>query len=78
MTITLKNVPDSIHKALKRRAAKHGRSLNKEVLVCLEAAVCLQPVDVDALLNDIRHHRAHLPGQLDDDLLIQARHAGRP
>lgn len=78
ITITLKQVPESIHAALKERAVKHGRSLNKEALACLEAAVRPRRVDVEILLSEIRHHRAQLPGQLDDDLLAQARHIGRP
>jgi plasmid stability protein len=38
-TITVRNVPDSVHRHLKRRAEEHRRSLNQEVLRVLEEAV---------------------------------------
>lgn len=77
-TITLKDIPRPIHSALKARARQHGRSLNREALACLEATVSPVKVDVDALLLRIRDHRATIPGHLDEDLLIAAKHAGRP
>jgi len=78
ITITLKDIPKSLHVALKHRARQHGRSLNREALACLEAAVSPTRIDVDALLNDLRQHRATLPGQLNDTLLHAARQTGRP
>ena len=39
MTITLKNVPRSLHLSLKRRAKLHQRSLNQEALHCLGASI---------------------------------------
>ena len=77
-TITLKDIPAPIHKALKKRAQQHGRSLNKEALACLEAAVQPKKVDTEALLADIQAHRATLAVKLDDNLLNQARNTGRP
>ncbi|MCX6935951.1 MAG: plasmid stability protein [Verrucomicrobia bacterium] len=35
-TLTLKDVPNKLHVALKQRADYHRRSLNQEVLYCLE------------------------------------------
>ena len=37
--VTVRNLPDEIHRALKRRAAKHGRSTEAEIRSILEAAV---------------------------------------
>jgi plasmid stability protein len=78
ITITLKDIPPEVHAALKHRAKQHGRSLNKEALACLENAVSPSRVDVQALLADIRQHRAKLPGRLTEDLLNEARLEGRP
>jgi plasmid stability protein len=78
MTITLKDIPKPLHTALKTRARQHGRSLNKEALACLTSAVAPVEVNVQALLVELRQHRAAIPGQLDDSLLDQARHSGRP
>ena len=77
-SITLKDIPRSVHRALKQRAEEHGRSLNKEALACLEHAVAPAKVDVAALLLDLRLHRASLPGRLDDRLIREAKTAGRP
>lgn len=77
-TITLKDIPPTVHLALKHRAKEHGRSLNKEALTCLETAVSPTKVDVDALLIEIQQHRRSLPGQLTDQLLREAKDAGRP
>ena len=76
-TITLKNIPDRVHSALKQRARRHGRSLNKEALTCLEMATAATPVDVGEMLLDLRAHRAGLPGRLNNQL-IQMANEGRP
>lgn len=75
-TITLKDIPPPVHAALKQRARRHGRSLNKEALLCLEMAVAPAPVNIQDMLLDIRTHRACLPGNLDDELIEMAE-AGR-
>lgn len=53
-TITLKNIPDDLHRCLKERAARHRRSLNGEILATLEMAVRSEPVDPRAFLARIR------------------------
>lgn len=78
ITITLKDIPRTVHVALKDRAKQHGRSLNKEALACLEAAVAPTKVNVEALLFEIRQHRSTLPGKLTDPLIQAATHEGRP
>lgn len=78
INITLKDIPRSVHLALKNRAKQHGRSLNKEALACLETAVSSTKVNTEALLFEIRHHRASLPGKLTDRLIEEAKHEGRP
>ena len=35
-TLTLKDVPEKLHSALKKQADRHRRSLNQEILYCLE------------------------------------------
>ena len=37
--VTIRNLPDSAHRALKLRAAQHGRSTEAEMRAILEAAV---------------------------------------
>jgi plasmid stability protein len=77
-SITLKNIPPSVHSALKQRAKQHGRSLNKEALACLEISVAPAKFNTNAILLDIRSHRASLPGKLNDHLIKMANEEGRP
>lgn len=77
-TITLKNIPGPLHKALKKRAGSHRRSLNSEAIDCLERALIGRPLDVSSFLDRVRRLRAATPGQLDDALLRKARESGRP
>lgn len=37
--LTVRNVPDDVHRALRMRAAQHGRSTEAEVRAILESAV---------------------------------------
>ncbi len=76
-TITLREVPAPLLTALKAWARQNGRSLNKETIACLENAVAPHPVNVDALLDEIRAHRKTLPGSLTDQHLAAA-DEGRP
>ena len=38
-SMTIRNVPDEVHRAIRLRAAKHGRSLEAELRNILESAV---------------------------------------
>jgi antitoxin FitA len=78
ISITLKAIPRPLHAALKARARQHGRSLNKEALACLEAAVAPAKVSTEDLLAELRRHRASVAGQLDEAFLRDARRSGRP
>ena len=56
-TLTLKNIPDDLHRRLRERAARNRRSLDDEALACLEAALT---EDRDTLLARIRDRRTRL------------------
>jgi antitoxin FitA len=52
--ITVRNLPDEVHRALRVRAAEHGRSTEAEVRDILEAAVKPQGrAKLGSLLADI-------------------------
>ena len=38
-SVTVRNVPDEVHRAIRVRAAQHGRSIEAEMRAILEAAV---------------------------------------
>ena len=56
-TFTLKGIPDDLYDRLKRRAAANRRSINGEILVCLEEALRgkrVDPTDMLAKIDAVR------------------------
>ena len=52
--LTLRNIPDEVHRALRVRAAQHGHSMEAEVREILENAVAPEGrVKLGSLLADI-------------------------
>jgi plasmid stability protein len=76
--LTIKNVPGPVVRRLKARAATHRRSLNLELIACLEALVQSAPVDADSLLARVREVR-RIPARtrLTDRVLTRLKIAGR-
>jgi len=77
-TITLKNVPEEVHAALKQRALRHKRSLNQEAIHCLDMVLGRSPRDTKSLLAGIRSLRSRtLLKQVDLDWIDAAKKQGR-
>ena len=53
-TLTIKNIPDEVYEQLKHRAARHRRSVNSEVIVCLEQVLGSTAGDPATFLTSIR------------------------
>jgi plasmid stability protein len=77
-TITLKNIPAPIHRALKIRAEANHRSINRETIDCLERVLLNKPMNVETFLERVSHFREQTPGRLTEKLLEDARRTGRP
>jgi plasmid stability protein len=60
-TLTLKNIPDEVYERLKRSAKLHRRSLNSEVIVCLETVLAPTSITPTERLARARAIRAALP-----------------
>jgi plasmid stability protein len=75
--ITIKDMPARLHRELKARAEIHGRSLNTEVLACLETSVRSSAVDIDRLLENARALRRSTPVRLTEKDLVALKGAGR-
>jgi hypothetical protein len=56
--ITLKNIPDEIYERLKASASAHHRSLNMEVVACLEQVLLPARITVQEHLSRARRVRA--------------------
>lgn len=76
-SLTIKNVPDALLRALRARAASHRRSLNSEVLHCLESLAQPTPVDADALLAEIRAIRVVPRRPVTERMLNRFKKSGR-
>jgi plasmid stability protein len=60
-TLTIKNIPDAVYEQLKQRAARHRRSINSEIIVCLEKVLgSSRPVDPATFLTSLRTLRESL------------------
>lgn len=78
-TLTIKGISDPLYRQLKERAAGHRRSLNSEVLVCLELAVAAEVVDPKTALTraDAVRRKLSVP-RLTEARLRAAKAVGRP
>jgi serine/threonine protein kinase len=76
-TVTVKDLPEKLHRQLKARALRHRRSLNSEIIEVLEAATTSQKVDPDSLLARAAALRSRVGGRLTDTDLAALRQAGR-
>lgn len=78
-TLTIKGLPEILYRRLKRRAARHRRSLNSEVILCLEQATNLPIIDPETWLLEVDRLRDRLAlTPLTDSALRRMKAAGRP
>ncbi|NJN81775.1 MAG: Arc family DNA-binding protein [Caldilineaceae bacterium] len=78
-TITIKNIPDDLYVQLKQVAEANRRSINSEVIVCIERRLASHKPGVDETLQKARLLReltAAYP--ISDEVLDEAIRAGRP
>lgn len=61
-SITLKNIPDPIYQRIKQAAKRHHRSMNNEIIACLEQALAPRPVDIEARLGQAQRLRERYAG----------------
>ncbi|MEX8517050.1 MAG: Arc family DNA-binding protein [Leptothrix sp. (in: b-proteobacteria)] len=77
-TLTLKNIPDELYGRLKTAAEMHRRSINSEVLVCLESVLLPQRLSVQDRLTRARELRQALPaGKFNAEDITLLREEGR-
>jgi plasmid stability protein len=77
-TLTIKGLPEPLYRRLKQQAEAHRRSLNGEIIVCLERAVGAGRVEPRNWLAEARRFRERLQLRpLTDRELRAARRTGR-
>lgn len=78
-SITLKNVPDDIYARLREVAASHHRSINNEVIACLERVLLPTRVPASEHLARARALRDGLKGrEFSAEDIAQAIERDRP
>lgn len=77
-TLTIKNIPDNLYKALKQQAKQQHRSLNSHVIFYLEQSLLNKKINADAWLKDVQKLRKSTSKlSLDDKLLNKTKKRGR-
>jgi plasmid stability protein len=59
-TITVKNIPDELYAKLKSEAAKNRRSINNEVIVCIERRLLPERLPARRIIERARRLRAEM------------------
>ena len=76
--ITVKNIPDTLYIQLKKSAELHRRSINSELIVCLEKVLIPQKTSKDRLLASARSLRSRFVDfEVTDEDLHTAKNEGR-
>ncbi len=77
--LTIKNIPDSLYEQLKFAAELHRRSINSEVLVCLEKVLVAKKTNTNDRLQRVEQLRTSIkPNIITADEIDQAIENGRP
>ncbi len=61
---TLKQIPDEVYLKLKKRAEAHRRSINNEIIICLEKMVNPEELDTIQILEKARELRREISGTI--------------
>ncbi len=64
--ITVKNIPDPIYKNLKFAAQVHHRSINSEIIACLEKELMHEKIPVDKRIENAQQLRARFKAKIAD------------
>jgi len=77
--ITLKNIPDALYAQLKTAAAAHHRSLNSEILYCVERTLGTHRINISEHIERARRLRARTTRHnLTEQELHDIKNEGRP
>lgn len=78
-TLTLKNMPDNLYNQLKESARLHHRSINSEIIYCVERTVNPHKINVAEHLEIAKQLRAKTANYLlTDEEINKAKSEGRP
>jgi hypothetical protein len=78
-TFTIKNIPPNLYEKLKQSAEINRRSINSEIIVCIEKSVRSRTIHAEEILAKARKLRTLTQAvPISDDELTRAKEDGRP
>ena len=78
-TVTVKNIPEELYGQLKVVAAANRRSINSEIIICIERRFLSSRPDVGELLQKARILRQLTSvNPISDEMFDEAKMSGRP
>ena len=78
-TITVKSIPDDLYERLRQSATENHRSINSEIIICIERSVqSRKHISTDRILAKAREMRARTKAHLlTHDEFNEMKNAGR-
>ncbi|MBN2039986.1 MAG: Arc family DNA-binding protein [Spirochaetes bacterium] len=77
-TITVKNIPDNLYKRLKESAEMNLRSINSEIIKCIENSVACHRLNSNELIeNASQLRKLTVEHPINDDSFNHAKTEGR-
>jgi plasmid stability protein len=77
-SVTIKNIPDELYEQLKQSANAHHRSINSELIVCLERVLMPAKISAEERLATAKELRTRVNAKrIDVSELDVAKRAGR-
>lgn len=76
-TVTFKNIPDYLYEQLKQAAQAHHRSINGELIHCLEKTYKPTRLSAAELAKRAGELRSRVAVRLDSDEITAAKNQGR-
>ena len=78
-TFTIKNIPPKLYEKLKQSAEINRRSINSEIIVCIEKSVRSQIIDAEKVLAKARKLRTLTQAvPVSNEEITLAKEDGRP
>jgi len=77
-SITVKNIPDEIYDKVREQARAHHRSINSEIIACLEQTVQASSISPKDILHEAKKLRKKAKGSLSSEEIEAAINQGRP
>lgn len=77
-SITVKNIPEPLYNKLKQQAEAQHRSMNSEIIACLERSIGPNRVSSDEILRQARLMREKVKESLPAEEIQRAIDQGRP